>query len=107
MLLLGQLTCVARLSCCAWSPLSLNPTATPRRATAAQPHRYEVKTEGDAFMIAFTSPSDAVLFGAELQTDLVDFPWPQWLLDDPEVQDIVGPVYLTSPAAPPPGELPC
>jgi class 3 adenylate cyclase len=60
--------------------------------------RYEVKTEGDAFMVAFTSPSDAVLFGAELQTDLVDYPWPPWLLEDSEVQDLVGAVY--PPAAP-------
>jgi hypothetical protein len=59
-----------------------------------------VKTEGDAFMVAFTSPSDAVLFGAELQTDLVDYPWPPWLLQDSEVQDLVGAVYpLAAPAA--------
>jgi len=58
--------------------------------------RYEVKTEGDAFMIAFTSPSDAVLFGTELQTDLIDYPWPSWLIEDSDVQDLVGTLYLAN-----------
>jgi hypothetical protein len=63
---------------------------------AILPKRYEVKTEGDAFMIAFTSPSDAVLFGTELQTDLIDYPWPSWLIEDSDVQDLVGTFYLAN-----------
>jgi class 3 adenylate cyclase len=30
-----------------------------------------VKTEGDAFMIVFTRPADAVYFGIDLQMDLL------------------------------------
>lgn len=47
-------------------------------------------------MIAFTSPSDAVLFGTELQTDLIDYPWPSWLIEDSDVHDLVGTLYLAT-----------
>jgi class 3 adenylate cyclase len=47
-----------------------------------EPRGCQVKTEGDAFMIVFTRPSDAVLFGTDLQLDLLEFPWPDWMLHD-------------------------
>ena len=42
----------------------------------------EVKTEGDAFMVVFMRPSDAVLFAVDTQLALVDYDWPAWLVDD-------------------------
>ena len=50
--------------------------------------QFQVKTEGDAFMIVFTRPADAVLFGTDLQIDLLEFPWPDWMLED-EVRYII------------------
>jgi len=37
------------------------------RAALQRHNGYEVKTEGDAFMIIFTRPADAVFFGVDLQ----------------------------------------
>ena len=31
------------------------------------------------------SPADAVHFGTGLQMDLLNYPWPAWLLEDAEV----------------------
>jgi len=46
-------------------------------------HRgYEVKTEGDAFMVAFEDAGEAVRFAATAQQRLHDADWPQELLDD-------------------------
>ena len=44
---------------------------------------YEVKTIGDAFMIAFEQASDAVHFGIRVQEELRDAPWPPSLFDSP------------------------
>ena len=45
---------------------------------ALRSHRgYEVKTEGDAFMVAFGSPVDAVRFAIELQLALHIASWPE------------------------------
>eukprot|EP01063_Lacrimia_lanifica_P026748 TRINITY_DN3657_c1_g3_i1.p1 TRINITY_DN3657_c1_g3~~TRINITY_DN3657_c1_g3_i1.p1 ORF type:complete len:1223 (+),score=281.98 TRINITY_DN3657_c1_g3_i1:62-3730(+) len=45
-------------------------------------HRgYEVKTIGDAFMIAFHTAEDAFNFGMDCQADLIVQPWPPGLLD--------------------------
>jgi ABC-type phosphate transport system substrate-binding protein/class 3 adenylate cyclase len=41
---------------------------------------YEVKTEGDSFMIAFGDPVDAIVFASEAQQRLVDADWPEALL---------------------------
>ena len=41
---------------------------------------YEVKTIGDAFMVAFESPVDAVLFASDVLRTLHDAPWPQSIL---------------------------
>ena len=43
---------------------------------------YEVKTIGDAFMIAFASTCDGVAFGLRVQERLVEADWPASLLED-------------------------
>eukprot|EP01065_Artemidia_motanka_P047078 TRINITY_DN7288_c0_g2_i1.p1 TRINITY_DN7288_c0_g2~~TRINITY_DN7288_c0_g2_i1.p1 ORF type:complete len:1130 (+),score=259.28 TRINITY_DN7288_c0_g2_i1:90-3479(+) len=50
------------------------------RVVAAESNGYEVKTMGDAFMLAFLSPRDAVKFGIEVQSALVREVWPPDLL---------------------------
>lgn len=45
------------------------------RACLARNNGYEVKTIGDAFMIAFASVEDAVTFSLEAQQDLYDADW--------------------------------
>eukprot|EP01063_Lacrimia_lanifica_P003866 TRINITY_DN12133_c0_g2_i1.p1 TRINITY_DN12133_c0_g2~~TRINITY_DN12133_c0_g2_i1.p1 ORF type:complete len:1177 (+),score=301.67 TRINITY_DN12133_c0_g2_i1:74-3604(+) len=40
---------------------------------------YEVKTIGDAFMVAFAEVEDAVTFGVTVQEELVQQPWPRSL----------------------------
>ena len=44
---------------------------------------YEVKTIGDAFMIAFANSIDAVSFGLQVQLELLESPWPSELLEHP------------------------
>lgn len=46
---------------------------------------YEVKTEGDAFMVAFSSPLDAANFCLQVQLDLLHLKWPERLLEDSSV----------------------
>ena len=41
---------------------------------------YEVKTIGDAFMVAFTSALDAVAWALDCQQALLEAPWPTSLL---------------------------
>lgn len=51
---------------------------------------YEVKTEGDSFMIAFKRTTNAVRFCVEVQEQLMNEPWPPELLaidNCKEVQD--------------------
>ncbi|KAI0267046.1 hypothetical protein BC834DRAFT_822775 [Gloeopeniophorella convolvens] len=45
---------------------------------------YEVKTEGDAFMVAFTTVTSALLWCISVQIHLLDEPWPKEILDLPE-----------------------
>ncbi|NCG17417.1 MAG: protein kinase [Rhodobacterales bacterium] len=47
---------------------------------------YEVKTEGDAFMIAFRHANQAVSFCLDVQRDLAEHPWAEALLAMPEVE---------------------
>ena len=52
------------------------------RQCIAQFKGYEVKTEGDAFMVAFAKPLDAVQFCMTVQTQLERAPWPHRVLRD-------------------------
>jgi adenylate cyclase len=49
---------------------------------------YEVKTEGDAFMVAFTAVSAALLWCSSVQMLLLDEPWPKEILDLPEGREV-------------------
>eukprot|EP00755_Sulcionema_specki_P035327 Sspe_Gene.2444::Locus_814_Transcript_1_1_Confidence_1.000_Length_4312::g.2444::m.2444 len=57
---------------------------TIMRRLIAKHSGYEVKTEGDAFMVSFTKEVNAVLFCLEAQVELVKAPWmPELLEMDP------------------------
>ncbi|KAG8936815.1 cysteinyl-tRNA synthetase [Tulasnella sp. 418] len=45
---------------------------------------YEVKTEGDAFMVSFPSVPHALLWCLTVQVQLLHEEWPQWILNDPD-----------------------
>jgi len=47
---------------------------------------YEVKTEGDAFMIAFQTPLDAVNLAMRAQVELLSQDWPKELLENKDSQ---------------------
>jgi class 3 adenylate cyclase len=51
---------------------------------------YEVKTEGDAFMVAFQEAADGLSFALEAQQRLFDAAWPSWLLEDVILKDTGG-----------------
>lgn len=50
-----------------------------QRKVIAKYEGYEVKTEGDSFMVAFDDPTKAVHFCLQVQEDLFDAPWPEEL----------------------------
>jgi len=50
---------------------------------------YEVKTEGDAFMVAFFNPNDAVAWCINVQRALLACPWPTALHSHPSSLRIV------------------
>ena len=54
------------------------------RSAIARRGGYEVKTEGDAFMVAFSDPNDALHWCVDVQLALYEHPWP------PEVQELLG-----------------
>eukprot|EP01065_Artemidia_motanka_P006865 TRINITY_DN13364_c1_g1_i1.p1 TRINITY_DN13364_c1_g1~~TRINITY_DN13364_c1_g1_i1.p1 ORF type:complete len:1065 (+),score=107.38 TRINITY_DN13364_c1_g1_i1:1183-4377(+) len=54
------------------------------RTLIAKWRGYEVKTEGDAFMVAFTDCADALEWAVELQNTLLEAEWPTDLLSLPE-----------------------
>ena len=56
--------------------------AAIRRAVHAF-NGYEVKTIGDAFMVAFADSSDGVGFALRVQEELLEVVWPEELLDVP------------------------
>lgn len=43
---------------------------------------YEVKTEGDAFMVSFSTPTAALLWCFTCQIRLLELPWPQEILEN-------------------------
>eukprot|EP01065_Artemidia_motanka_P008771 TRINITY_DN14429_c0_g2_i5.p1 TRINITY_DN14429_c0_g2~~TRINITY_DN14429_c0_g2_i5.p1 ORF type:complete len:1726 (+),score=476.64 TRINITY_DN14429_c0_g2_i5:359-5536(+) len=47
------------------------------RAVQREHSGYEVKTIGDAFMVAFADAASAVLYGVRLQEELLDARWPE------------------------------
>ena len=65
---------------------ALTLTSTLFRATLVREGGYEVKTEGDAFMIAFRDPLSAVQWCLSVQEALVAAPWPDALLTAPEAE---------------------
>jgi len=56
------------------------------RAALQKHGGYEVKTEGDAFMVAFPLPSQALRFCVEVQRNLHEHPWSDALLARPEAE---------------------
>jgi predicted ATPase/class 3 adenylate cyclase len=54
------------------------------RGAIAAHNGYEFRTEGDAFKVAFSSPVDALRFCDEVQSVLIDAPWPDELLAQPD-----------------------
>lgn len=49
---------------------------------------YEITTEGDAFMLAFTSPVNAVNFCMQVQSSLLESEWPRSILNYPECCEV-------------------
>lgn len=58
---------------------------------------YEVKTEGDAFMVCFPTPTAALLWCFNVQQSLLIAPWPSQILDSEYGKEIIGsdgkPIY--------------
>ena len=54
---------------------------------------YEVKTIGDAFMVAFASTADGVNFGLQVQERLREATWPTSLLDVAQICAEQGPLW--------------
>lgn len=52
---------------------------------------YEVKTEGDAFMVAFPTVTSALLWCFTIQSALLTVPWPQEILNSVNGQEVVDP----------------
>jgi adenylate cyclase len=48
---------------------------------------YEVKTEGDAFMVAFATPSAALLWCFNCQMQLLEAEWPTEILEQPQCKE--------------------
>ncbi|KAI9725159.1 MAG: cysteinyl-tRNA synthetase [Chrysothrix sp. TS-e1954] len=50
---------------------------------------YEVKTEGDAFMVAFPTVTSALLWAFTIQSQLLEVPWPQEIVSSVNGQEVV------------------
>ncbi|KAF2746970.1 PP2C-domain-containing protein, partial [Sporormia fimetaria CBS 119925] len=50
---------------------------------------YEVKTEGDAFMVAFPTVTSALLWCFTIQSQLLEVPWPQEILNSVNGQEVM------------------
>jgi predicted ATPase len=60
------------------------------RERLADHHGYEVKTEGDAFMVSFARPQDAVAWCLDVQARLPELDWPEELVADPRAAEVRG-----------------
>lgn len=56
------------------------------RKTLSRYDGYEIGTEGDAFSIAFHTPSDALAFCTRIQKEFLNVQWPSSLLTHPKAQ---------------------
>jgi hypothetical protein len=61
------------------------------RGSVAVHRGYEVKTDGEAFIIAFRDPMVAVIWAAEVQLKLLDLDWPEALYSHPDASIQKGP----------------
>ncbi|WP_308809540.1 adenylate/guanylate cyclase domain-containing protein [Archangium lansingense] len=61
------------------------------RALLAEHGGYEVKTQGDSFMVAFPSAVEAVCWCLRTQQELLRAPWPEELLAEPDAAEELGP----------------
>jgi adenylate cyclase len=50
---------------------------------------YEVKTEGDAFMVAFPTVTSALLWCFKIQTELLEVEWPQEILSSVHGEEMI------------------
>lgn len=58
------------------------------RSLLAEHDGYEVKTQGDSFMVAFASPVAAVRWCLAAQRELLEAPWPEVLLAEPDAEEV-------------------
>ncbi|RKH67522.1 cyclase [Corallococcus sp. AB049A] len=65
------------------------------RALLSGTNGYEVKSQGDAFMVAFASPVEAALWCLRAQEALLSASWPEALLDEPDAAQEHAPEGLT------------
>ncbi|KAI3647348.1 hypothetical protein MP228_007569 [Amoeboaphelidium protococcarum] len=61
---------------------------------------YEVKTEGDAFMVSFKNVQDALKWCIAIQLQLLEADWPQDILEGNDGKELFGPGNLESNSAP-------
>jgi predicted ATPase/class 3 adenylate cyclase len=61
------------------------------RALLAEDDGYEVKTQGDSFMVAFGSAVEAVRWCLKVQQELLRAPWPEELLAETDAAEVRGP----------------
>ncbi|QRN96900.1 AAA family ATPase [Archangium violaceum] len=61
------------------------------RALLVEGNGYEVKTQGDSFMVAFDSAVEAVRWCLLAQQELLHAPWPEELLAEADAAEVRGP----------------
>ena len=67
---------------------------TLMRRNMRQHGGYEVKTEGDAFVVAFKSCTDAIRWCLACQVNLLEIDWPQDILESPDGKIVRGAAVL-------------